>query len=275
MMNSKIEIARGLLLKWMAYGEKKRSYESIRKNCEYLDQAYELGLGSNAIWTLFHPLFRTGVIEFAGKDCYALSPTIAIEYDGHFIYNSPLPQKKSHRTKFSGIYRTENPEDVEGIKIVHFNAEKILRHIPSVKEVIDSYPISIEDLSQAKYYQYKGAKGLTKRVKEGTVRYFCIPELLYQREVPGRSINPDAFNIAYNYSRSINGIFSGKFYSRQHILEMQSFGLPIIIERILFLESMLYGNPIENDDRCKRFFSISNGAVKQLNRILCDTIEYE
>lgn len=275
MMNNKIEIARVLLLKWMACGEKKRNYESIRKNCEYLDRAYELGLGSYAIWTLFHPLFRTGVLEFAGKDCYALSPTVALENEGHFIYNSQLPQKKSNRTNFTGIYRTENPEDVEGIKIVHFNAEKILKHIPSVKEVIDSYPISIEDLSQAEYYHYKGAKGLTKRVKEGTVRYFCIPELLYQKEVPGRSINPDAFNIAYNYSRSINGIFSGKFYSRHHILEMQSFGLPVTIERILFLESMLCGEPPENNDSYKRFFSIKNGVVRQLNRILCNTIEYE
>lgn len=274
-MNSKIEIARGLLLKWMACEEKKRSYESIRKNCEYLDQAYELGLGNDAIWTLFHPLFRTGVIEFAGKDCYALSPTVAIEYDGHFIYNSPLLQKKSNRTKFTGIYRTENPEDVEGIKIIRFNAEKILKHIPSVKEVVDSYPISIEDLTQVEYYHYKGAKGLTKRVKDGTVRYFCVPELLYQREVPGRSINPDAFNIAYNYSRSINDIFSGKFNSRHHILEIQSFGLPVIIERILFLESMLYGEPPENGDSYKRFFFNSNGIVKQLNRILCNTIEYE
>jgi len=129
MMNSKICIAQELLLKWMACGEKKRSYESIRRNCEYLDQAYELGLGNNAIWALFHPLFRTGVIEFTGKDCYALSPTIAIESDGHFIYNSPLPQKKTNSTKFTGIYRTEDPDDIEGIKIVHFNAEKILKHM--------------------------------------------------------------------------------------------------------------------------------------------------
>ena len=103
MMSSKICIAQELLLKWMACGEKKRSYESIRRNCEYLDQAYELGLGNNAIWALFHPLFRTGVIEFTGKDCYALSPTIAIESDGHFIYNSPLPQKKTNSTKFTGF----------------------------------------------------------------------------------------------------------------------------------------------------------------------------
>lgn len=274
-MNSKIEIAQELLLKWMACGEKKRSYELIRKNCEYLNRAYELELEDNAVWTLFHPMFRTGVIEFAGNDCYALSPTIAIEYNNNFIYNSPLDQKKSNRTKFTGIYKTDNPEDIEGIKIVHFNAENILRHIPSVKDVIDSFPISIEDLTQVEYYHNKGAKGLTKRIKEGAVRYFCIPELLYQREVPGRAINPDAFNIAYSYSRSINGIFSGKFSSRDNMLEMQSFGLPVAIERILFLESMRYGESPENCDRYKRFFPISIGVVKQLNRILCNTIKYE
>ena len=37
MSNGKFDIARELLLKWMACGERKLSYESIRKNCEYLE----------------------------------------------------------------------------------------------------------------------------------------------------------------------------------------------------------------------------------------------
>ena len=56
---------------------------------------------------------------------------------------------------------------------------------------------------------------------------------------------------------------------------MQSFGLPVTIERILFLESMLCGEPPENINSGKRFFAIRNSVVKQLNRILCNTIEYE
>ena len=79
MIKGNVDIARELLLKWMACGERKRSYESIRKNCEYLDQAYGLGLDGYAMWVLFQPLFRTGVAEFTGKDCYALSPSVAIE----------------------------------------------------------------------------------------------------------------------------------------------------------------------------------------------------
>lgn len=273
MNRTNIDIARELLLRWIACGERKYSYESIRKNCEYLDQAYELGLNGDAVWILFQPLFRTGVVEFAGRDCYALSPTIAIEQEGLLIYNSHLPQKETNYTTFTGIYKTHNPEDVEGMKIIHFDAETILKHIPSVRDVVDSFPVSIEDLTRAEYYHRKGAKGLTKRLGDGAVRYFYIHELLYQREVPGRDTNPDAFSIAYNYSRSINGEPSGK-YSNQ-MLRMFSFGLPSSIEKILFIESMTHGKMPEDTYRYKLFPSIKPNVVKQLNRILCNTIEYE
>ncbi|MCM1302127.1 MAG: hypothetical protein NC250_08435 [Alistipes senegalensis] len=275
MNKANIDIARELLFKWMACGERKHSYEAIRKNCEYIDRAYELGLNGNAVWTLFQPLFRTGVVEFAGKDCYALCPTVAVEHKGHFIYNGILPQKEAHRTAFTGIYKTDNFDDVEGMKIVHFDAETILKHIPSVREVVDSFPISIEDLTHAEYYHYKGAKGLTKRLGDGAVRYFCIPEQSYQREVPGQAVNPDAFCIAYNNSRSLNGDCAGKYDNRNQVLRMYSFGLPASIERILFLESMALGNTPEDVDRTKLFPSIKPNVVKQLNRILCNTIEYE
>ena len=117
MIKGNVIIARELLLKWMACGERKRSYESIRKNCEYLDQAYGLGLDGYAMWVLFQPLFRTGVAEFTGKDCYALSPSVAIERDCIFIYNSPLPQRESNRTPFTGIFRTRNIKDIEGMGV--------------------------------------------------------------------------------------------------------------------------------------------------------------
>lgn len=275
MIRNKIYAARELLLKWMACEERRCSYESIRKNCEYIDRVYKLELKGNGIWILFQPLFRTGVVDFAGKDCYAVCPTVAIENKGKFIYNSPLFQKEINRTIFTGIYRTNNAEDVTGMKIVYFDAEKILRNFPSVRETVDSFSTSIEDLSHVEYYHYKGAKGLTKRLDNGAVRYFCIPELLYQKEVPGRSINPDAFNIAYCYSRSINKIASGKYNIKNHTLQMFSFGLPASIERILFIESMLYNTPPEDSDGRKLFFSIKPIIVKQLNRILCNTIEYE
>ena len=275
MSNGKFDIARELLLKWMACGERKLSYESIRKNCEYLDQAYGLGLDGYAMWTLFQPLFRTGVAEFAGKDCYALSPSVAIERDGLFIYNSTLPQRVSNRTPFTGIFRTRDMKDIEGMGIVNFDAETVLRSFPSVKEVTDSFPVSVEDLSHAEYYHYKGRKGLTKSLDDGAVRYFCIPETLYQREVPGRAINPDAFSIAYCCSRSINGEKAGTYNPRSKILRMNSFGLPASLERILFLESMTLGHFPEEAHRYKVYLGIGPGVVKQMNRILCNTIENE
>ena len=275
MNRTNIDKARKLLLRWIACGERERSYESIRKSCEYIDQTYDLNLKVNAVWMLFQPLLRTGVVEFSGRDCYALCPAVAAERDGLFIYNSILPQKQTNHTPFISIYKTSKPEDVEGMKVYKFNAETVLKQIPSVKEVVDTFPVSIEDLRHVDYYHYRGAKGLTKRVDNGLVRYFCIPELSYQREVPGRVINPDAFSIAYNYSRSLNGLSAGKYNSGNKELIMESFGLPCSIERVLFLESMTLGHTPEEVNRHKVFPSIGQNIIKQLNRILCDTIKYE
>lgn len=275
MSKNNIIIARNLLLRWMACGERKRSYESIRKNCEYLDQAYELGLDDKAMWILFQPLFRTGVAEFAGKDCYALSPSVAIERNGLFIYNSPHPQKKNNDTPFTGIYRTVDNKDIEGMTVVNFDAKTVLRNFPSVKEVIDSFPVSTEDLAHAEYYHFRGKKGLTKKQDNGMVRYYYIPDAQYQREVPGRAINPDAFSIAFCCSRSINGEVAGKYDTLRKILRMNSFGLPASLERILFLESMTLGEVPEETQGYKIFPGIDPGTVKQMNRILCNTIENE
>lgn len=275
MTNSNIEIARELLLKWLTCRDNKLSYESIRKNCEYLDQAYGLGLENNAMWAIFQPLLRTGVVEFAGNDCYAVSPSVAIEANGYFIYNTPLTQKEDNYTDFTGIYRTLDCQDIDGFPIVTFNAESVLKHIPTVKDVVDLFQVSIQDLSNVEYYHHIGSKGLTKRIDNGGISFFIIPELCYQKEVPGRAINPDAFNIAYCYSTSINGLFTGKYCKQSHILQMQSFGLPIAIERVLFLESMLNETPPEETGRYKQFYHISHAAIKQLNRILCNTIKYE
>lgn len=275
MNRSRIDIARELLLQWMASGESKRSYESIRKNCEYLDQAYSLGLEGNAVWTIFQPLFRNGTVDFVGKDCYAVCPSTAIEHNGTFVYNSPVARNEASRTPFTGIFRTRNHEEIEGMKTVIFDAASILANIPSVKDVVDSFNTTIEDLSHAEYYHFKGAKGLTKRLSDGAVRYFCIPETLYQKEVPGRAVNPDAFGIAYSYSRSLNNDPAGKYDSRKQVLTINSFGFPASLERILFLESMIHGINPEEETRSRSFPSIRPNVVKQLNRILCNTIENE
>lgn len=274
MNNNPIDKAREKLLIWIACGDK-RSYESIRKNCIYLDTAYGLGFADNAVWELFAPLLRTGIVEHTGKDNYAIATPIAIERNGLFVYTGLPVADSSNTTPFTGFFRTQIKDVVDGLKISSFNAVSVLRNYPSIDKVVDSFNKSVEDLSNADYYHWRGHKGLTKRLNDGMVRYYCVPEKMYQREIPGREINPDAFNIAYSLSRSLNGEHSGVYTTANKTLTIQRFGLPIMIERVLFLESLTQGLDPYRKERDLVFLGINKDVVKELNRILCNTVRYE
>lgn len=272
---NKVDTARELLLKWISSCEGKRSYESIRKNCEYLDEVYNLNLGSYAVLTLFQPLFRSGVVEFVGKDCYAVSPPVAIERNDIFIYNNPASPYPGSNTPFPGIFLTHSEEEIKDMKRVKFDALSVLKGIPPANEVVDAFSVSVDDLSHADYYHYKGKKGLTKRLDDRAVRYFCIPEKMYQREVPGRATNPDAFGIAYCYSCCLNSEKIGCFNKNKGELRMRTFGLPATIEKILFLESMTQGIIPVRELNGTVYQKIGPKVAKEINRILCNIIEYE
>ena len=72
----KIQKAQELLYDWISHFDK-RSLESIKKNCDYLDNIYELQL-TNPIWGIFWPLVFNGVIDHIGNGYYALSSTIIL-----------------------------------------------------------------------------------------------------------------------------------------------------------------------------------------------------
>lgn len=273
MKSNPTDTVRDLLLTWIASDEKK-SYESIRKNCLYLDKAYCLDMGDEAVWNLFWPLVRTGVADYVGKDFYAVTEPVAIHRSGIFLYTGK-PGFNSDRTIFTGIYRTDKEEHVDGLRLFSFDGYSVLKSIPSVDKVVDAFDKSSIDLSKADYYHWKGKKGLTKRFNDGAVRYFCIPDILYQREVPSRDINPDAFSISYNWSRSLNNELSGVYSRSEQQLTMQSFALPIMIERCLFLESMTKGLTPTKNGKEILFPGISMEIAKEVNRILCNTIRYE
>ena len=275
-MNSKLTQVRELLLTWFYNCEDKRNFESIRKTCSYLDSAYELGLGKSAIWELFDPLVRHGVLEFAGNGYYAIPEPVVIKRDGIlvFTYNKIL-HDKSISTPFNGIYRTNDESTLSGVKLVPFDAHSILRTMPSVDKVVESFPESTEDMSNADFYHWKGRRGLTKRPKDGLIRYFYLPEKLYIREIPDKNINPDAFHIAYSFSRAINCINSGTYYHGSKKLVMERIGLPILLERILFLESMTLGFTPNYDEIHITFEGIHPAVAKEASRILCKTIAYE
>jgi len=271
--NSLYKVQEGLYI-WLSNFEK-RSYTSIKQNCDYLNTAYNLGLGDYAVWYLFYPLLYCGVADHVGNGYYALTNPICYKFGDEYVFTNLAIKEDVHRTLFVGINMTKNYRIVEGIKTNSFDAISILKTYPSLDAIVDGFPKSVENLVNAEYYNWKNKKGVTKRFHDGIVRYFSIPELMYQREIPGKNINPDAFSIAFCYGRVINNEYNGQYDSKNKVLMIPTFACVIMTFRILFLESLSHGREPQRIGDNFYFYEISSKIIKELNRIYCNTIRYE
>ena len=81
-MNSSIYQAQLLLYKWLSHFDK-RSYNSIKEVCEYLNISMHLEILGNPMWSLFYPLLRNGVVDCAGNDYYAIASPAVLDFSTH------------------------------------------------------------------------------------------------------------------------------------------------------------------------------------------------
>lgn len=272
MNKENIEKVQQLLYVWISNFDK-RSLESIKQNCFYLNEIYHLNL-KNPIWGIFWPLVFNGVIDHVGNGFYALSEPIILDYGTHFYYINVLPKRVKSVYISVGISFSETFEDV-GCKTMQPSATTILKSYPCIKDVVDAFPKSLEDESNLKYVNWKFKRGLAELDKEGLTCYFSIPEQLYLRQLPSRTVNPEAYALSYCLTRVVNEESNGKYNCHTHQLAMPHFGMPIMVYRVLILECMASKQLPRKQDDYYIFENISTGIVKQLNRIFCNSIQYE
>ena len=269
--SSHITIAQQLLYTWISHFEK-RSLESIRQNCDYLNTIYSLQL-ANPIWGIFWPLVFNGVIDHIGNGYYALSDSIVLDYGTHSYYVNALPDAPKSEMACVGIELIDSVIPTE-YKVVHPSALAILKNYPCIKDVVDYFPKTLQDESELKYVDWKSKRGLAE-FENGFTRFFSLPESLYIRELPSRNINPDAYAIAYCLTRAINGTGNGSYNKTSKTLKMPYFAMPCMLYRGLLLECMAFKQLPQIKDNNYVFENISSGIIKQLNRILCNSIQYE
>lgn len=267
-----IERAQRLLYVWISNFDK-RSLESIKQNCDYLNEIYHLEL-QNPIWGIFWPLVFNGVIDHAGNGFYALSEPIVLDYGTHFYYINVFPQKVKSEHVVVGITLSETFEEVE-CKAMHPSAVAILKSYPCIKDVVDAFPKSLEDESHLKYVNWKSQRGLAELEKDGLTRYFSLPEQRYLRQLPSKDINPEAYALSYCLTRVVSNELNGKYNDSTHQLTMPSFAMPFMVYRVLLLECMASKQLPRKHDSNYIFENISAGTAKQLNRIFCNSIQYE
>lgn len=273
LMNERLINLQNLLYAWLSKFEK-RSLENIKVHCNFLNDSYKLNL-PHPEWSIFWPLVYNGLVDYIGKGYYALTAPIIIDYGFHFIYVNHRPNSLKIKKLALGIYMSDSLENYKNYSIIKVNPLSILKRFPTVKDVVDSFPESLRDEKDLKYYNRNANKGLAKLKSEGFVRYFSIPDELYIRELPDRTINPEAFSIAYCYSRAINKESNGIYKEESKLLILPLFAFPCLLYRSLLLYSLSKGIMPEVNERYYYFRNMSKSCVKQLNRILCNSITYE
>ena len=272
MNKDRIERVQQLLYVWISNFDK-RSLESIKQNCDYLNEIYHLEL-QNPIWGIFWPLVFNGVIDHVGNGYYALSEPIVLDYGTHFYYINVFPEEVKSKHVSVGITFSETYEDVK-CKTMRPSAVAIFKSYPCIKDVVDTFPKSLEEESNLKYVNWKSKRGLAELEREGLTRYFSLPEKLYLRQLPSRAINPEAYALSYCLTKVVSNEANGKYNSSTLQLTMPAFAMPFMVYRVLLLECMASKQLPRKTGSEYIFENISSETVKQLNRIFCNSILYE
>lgn len=274
MNNAATHKAQYLLYSWIS-NFKKRSYTQIKEACDSLNASAELIWGERPIQHLFYPLLNSGVIDHIGKDYYALTRPVVIDYGSHayllndtryiFTY-SDLP------VGWRLISNSIIPEEIERIQM---NSLSVLKSFPSIDKVVDSWDSSLQDESELSYHDYQNKVGVAEYKKDGFTRYFSIPLKNYIKEIPSRSINPDAYRIGISLERCLNGEGNGVYNKKSKVLKVREFAFPIMLYRALALDGLEIMSLPSIRDNFIVFENIALPVVKELNRILCKSVRYE
>ena len=102
-----------------------------------------------------------------------------------------------------------------------------------------------------------------------------LPSSLTTEKLNYWNVNPDGINVAYCYSRSIDGRGNGKYSLKDKRMYITSYRFPILLYRILLLESLLEGNTPFFEQGLYIFPNINLNIANQINRILNNSIQYE
>ena len=262
--------ARRLLRAWMSHFES-RSYTAIRDACVFLNESMHLGIERHPAFAIFGPLLNTGVADFCGNDHYSLTEPLAIVFQSHaYLVNCLDSEVEYGLEDFPGICRCPLDLVPKNTKTVRLTALGILKSVPCVRDVVDSWDSSLQDENRLEYsnIQRRGVARLT----DGQSRYFSIPEKVYLKDIPPRSVNPDAYQIAVSLEWAVTGECSGTYDRRTRSLTMKKYGLPSLIFKALLVSGMEADSLPEESGYDVTFRNISESCFRELNRILCKTI---
>lgn len=249
-----------------------RSLQSIYDACNNLLPDQEKN--SSAAWTLFYPLLYSGVIDFIGKNRYAITEPVILFNNKKYYYINCKPSSNYSPTPFVGIVRSDVFDKTLGLSLQRMDANRILKTLPSIKTIVDTFTNVYSD-DKFVFFESSWNKGLAT-LNDGFARFFIIPEMLTIKRVPNRETNPEAsFRIPYCYSCAMNNENNGIYFPSTKTLLMRKFAMPIMIYRVLLLNSLANNQYPVNKGEFVIFNDVSNRMASEINRIFNDSINYE
>ena len=282
-MNKLIQL-QVLLLKWLRHYNV-RTIEQIRIVCRSLCISNNLN-EKNSVLKLLYPLLRMGYVEFIGDGNYQVSQSVIIYYPkastavGVNFTDEQKEKVKSfaYNEDIFGIIRFQiNAKEILQLYPVlncyyqEFNSNSPLIHFPKVKDIVTTFEECNSLFDNVLFYNnYKWERvtkdiGIFKTSSDSHIFYFRIKEKTFK--IPINTENPEGWILAecYQNCSDRNDVF--KYNQSNKTLIVSNFNLPILVERILRLNSLYQDVLIEEKDFQISFPNISLSTIKELNRI--------
>ncbi len=253
--------AQELLYQWLIERGSVR-YEQIKYICDYLNLLCDIGL-EKPINRIFYPLIYNGIVDSVGGNSYHVTPTCIIYNNKRSIIVNPLQSNNLEKTSHIGIYRGQ----YECANSYEFNLNSILSRFPTIGQYIHSMECSLY-LSTSDFTK---KSGVVQRSEDSLKRYFLEENKCYS--LPHQSVNPDAINIAHCYERVVNSNHNGEYDDLHNILKIKYLRFPIMIFRLLLIESLLNGSEISKENGYYVINHIDRKTYHELNRIFCNSIK--
>jgi len=294
-MTCHLDIITGLLHWFYFDADKLRSYQTIERTCKRtLSTDTDIEEARYAVYDIFYPLLRWGTVEYYGNYQFRLSPTAGIFHGNKVLVSNPpfemnkrlmsfqlfsLPGISLYRycSEVITLYKTYN------ITLIKFDLYQYLNTIPAIGNLINTWGHEqIIDTSGYQYFNEKSSwinlnkqKDLTGVYRKSD-KYFSAKVIKLSenewKSIPERKQQFDGFSLAVLLSRIQNGRNLGIFYSKQsQLLIVHTHFFPIILERILFITTMLSDNC--QGDVLTRTYHLDNKGFLLLNKIFHNAIQ--
>lgn len=274
--NNPIYDAQSLLIQWLACFNY-RKYELIKSACKNLCDIVKIEIDKkDALYNIFYPLFRSGIVEYIGNSKYTLTPPVLITgKENHciFVTYNFLEDTRLSYTDVPAIYYSDHATELKATlkdlpKIYKFTLNSIFRKFPCIHNIIETFDKTpLMATSSNTSIQAK-----LEKCNNGTTYQLINYKQHTRYNIPDQIQNPDAVNLANYYERILCGIPNGYYDPDNNLLKLLIKRIPIMLYRVLFIHTLLAGHTVEKEKDMYIFPNINYTTYCELNRILSNSI---